>query len=70
MVEGPPLDRSVDRGRPFGRPFGLPFLGRTEEFLAKHLGGRAEAFEPPEGATATFPLETRSFEYEPAQVVY
>ncbi|EOD05634.1 hypothetical protein EMIHUDRAFT_107292 [Emiliania huxleyi CCMP1516] len=60
-----------DEGHGFARPANrIDFNGRTEEFLAKHLGGRAEAFEPPEGATATFPLETRSFEYEPAQVVY
>ena len=28
----------------------------VENFLAKHLGGRAEEFEEVEGATARFPL--------------
>ena len=30
--------------------------GRAEKFLAEHLGGRAEAFDGVEGATAQFPL--------------
>ena len=37
----------------------IDFNGRAEQFLAQHLGGRAEPFEKPEGATATFPLEER-----------
>jgi len=60
-----------DEGHGFARPANrIDFNGRTEEFLAKHLGGRAEPFEAPEGATATFPLQTEVYEYEPAQLIY
>ncbi|GMH47669.1 hypothetical protein TrVE_jg8291 [Triparma verrucosa] len=49
-----------DEGHGWARPDNrIDFNGRTELFLKKHLGGRAESFEPPEGATATFPLEER-----------
>merc|ERR1712032_595469 len=58
-----------DEGHGFARPANrIDFNGRTEEFLAKHLGGRAEAFETPEGATATFPLETKVVENAPLTV--
>jgi dipeptidyl aminopeptidase/acylaminoacyl peptidase len=50
-----------DEGHGFARPVNrIDFNGRTEAFLAKHLGGRAEAYEMLEGATAAFPLETRA----------
>eukprot|EP00591_Stephanopyxis_turris_P009698 CAMPEP_0195528684 /NCGR_PEP_ID=MMETSP0794_2-20130614/30939_1 /TAXON_ID=515487 /ORGANISM="Stephanopyxis turris, Strain CCMP 815" /LENGTH=665 /DNA_ID=CAMNT_0040659859 /DNA_START=116 /DNA_END=2113 /DNA_ORIENTATION=- len=50
-----------DEGHGFVRPNNkIDFNGRAEIFLAKHLGGRAEEFVRPEGATAVFPLETRS----------
>jgi len=46
-----------DEGHGFARPENrIDFNGRAELFLAKHLGGRAEAFDTPEGATARFPL--------------
>jgi dipeptidyl aminopeptidase/acylaminoacyl peptidase len=46
-----------DEGHGFGRPPNrIDFNGRTELFLEKHLGGRAEAFETVEGSTAQFPL--------------
>jgi len=46
-----------DEGHGFARPDNrIDFNGRTEEFLKKHLGGRAAEFVKPEGATATFPL--------------
>jgi dipeptidyl aminopeptidase/acylaminoacyl peptidase len=46
-----------DEGHGFARPPNrIDFNGRTELFLAKHLGGRAEAFESVEGSTAKFPL--------------
>jgi len=47
-----------DEGHGWARPVNrIDFNGRTEVFLAKHLGGRAEPFLKPEGSTATFPLE-------------
>jgi dipeptidyl aminopeptidase/acylaminoacyl peptidase len=46
-----------DEGHGFGRPDNrIDFNGRAEQFLAKHLGGRAEEFKDVDGATATFPL--------------
>lgn len=46
-----------DEGHGFARPENrIDFNGRAELFLAKHLGGRAEEFVQPEGATAKFPL--------------
>lgn len=46
-----------DEGHGFRRPANsVDFNGRAELFLAKHLGGRAEPFEKPEGSTAQFPL--------------
>jgi len=49
-----------DEGHGWARPPNrIDFNGRTELFLAEHLGGRSEPFTPPEGNTATFPLETR-----------
>ena len=46
-----------DEGHGFARPNNrIDFNGRSEEFLAKYLGGRAEPFAEVEGATATFPL--------------
>mmetsp|Transcript_8764 Transcript_8764/g.13113 ORF Transcript_8764/g.13113 Transcript_8764/m.13113 type:complete len:706 (+) Transcript_8764:82-2199(+) len=46
-----------DEGHGFARPDNrIDFNGRAEKFLAKHLGGRAEAFDGVEGATAQFPL--------------
>jgi dipeptidyl aminopeptidase/acylaminoacyl peptidase len=46
-----------DEGHGFARPDNrIDFNGRAEQFLARHLGGRAEAFEKPEGSTALFPL--------------
>ena len=60
-----------DEGHGFARPANrIDFNGRSEVFLAEHLGGRAEEFETPEGATATFPLREKAYEYEPAQLVY
>ena len=42
-----------DEGHGFARPENqLDFFGRVEEFLAKHLGGRAESWAKLEGATA------------------
>ena len=42
-----------DEGHGFARPENqLDFYGRTEEFLAKHLGGRAERWAKMDGATA------------------
>ncbi|HEY6194064.1 MAG TPA: S9 family peptidase [Candidatus Eisenbacteria bacterium] len=42
-----------DEGHGFARPENaLDFHGRAEEFLAKHLGGRAEPWTPSAGATA------------------
>jgi dipeptidyl aminopeptidase/acylaminoacyl peptidase len=42
-----------DEGHGFARPENnLDFYGRVEEFLAKHLGGRAERWKKIEGATA------------------
>jgi len=47
-----------DEGHGFARPDNrIDFNGRTEAFLEKHLGGRAEDFVEPKGATAVFPLE-------------
>mmetsp|Transcript_3487 Transcript_3487/g.5384 ORF Transcript_3487/g.5384 Transcript_3487/m.5384 type:complete len:676 (-) Transcript_3487:347-2374(-) len=47
-----------DEGHGFARPDNrIDFNGRTELFLAKHLGGRAEDFLKPDGSTASFPLE-------------
>ena len=48
----------------------IDFNGRTEVFLAEHLGGRAEAFEASGEATATFPLKTMAYEYPAAQAMY
>lgn len=46
-----------DEGHGFRRPENsVDFNGRAEVFLAKHLGGRAQPFEKPEGSTAQFPL--------------
>ena len=59
-----------DEGHGWARPANrIDFNGRTEEFLAKHLGGRAEAFEAPEGATATFPL-LKGYEYDAVQEMF
>jgi len=42
-----------DEGHGFARPENnLDFFGRVEEFLAKHLGGRAEPWQAQAGATA------------------
>jgi len=42
-----------DEGHGFARPENqLDFFGRVEEFLAKHLGGRAESWAKLDGATA------------------
>jgi dipeptidyl aminopeptidase/acylaminoacyl peptidase len=42
-----------DEGHGFGRPENqFDFYGRAEEFLAKHLGGRAEPWKKISGATA------------------
>jgi dipeptidyl aminopeptidase/acylaminoacyl peptidase len=47
-----------DEGHGFARPDNrIDFNGRVELFLQEHLGGRAEAFERPEGSTAEFPLQ-------------
>jgi len=60
-----------DEGHGFARPVNrIDFNGRTELFLEKHLGGRAEPFEAPEGSTATFPLTTSTYEYEPVQELF
>jgi len=41
-----------DEGHGFGRPENqFDFYGRGEEFLAKHLGGRAEPWKKIPGAT-------------------
>merc|ERR1711924_401112 len=49
-----------DEGHGWARPPNrIDFNGRTELFLKEHLGGRAEAFVPPEGNTAQFPLADR-----------
>jgi len=46
-----------DEGHGFARPENrIDFNSRAEEFLAKHLGGRAEPFQEVKGATAQFPL--------------
>lgn len=46
-----------DEGHGFARPDNrIDFNARAELFLQKHLGGRAEEFVQPEGATAVFPL--------------
>jgi dipeptidyl aminopeptidase/acylaminoacyl peptidase len=46
-----------DEGHGFARPDNrIDFNGRAEQFLARYLGGRAEAFEKPKGSTALFPL--------------
>ena len=50
-----PVDYVVysDEGHGFQRPENnLDFNGRTEEFLARHLGGRAEPWKKIEGSTA------------------
>ena len=60
-----------DEGHGFQRPANrIDFNGRTEEFLAEHLGGRAEEFKSPEGSTALFPLKTAVYEYAAAQESY
>jgi dipeptidyl aminopeptidase/acylaminoacyl peptidase len=42
-----------DEGHGFARPQNrLDFYGRAEQFLSKHIGGRAETFAAIEGATA------------------
>lgn len=47
-----------DEGHGFARPDNrIDFNARVELFLQKHLGGRAEDFERPDGSTATFPLQ-------------
>lgn len=44
----------TDEGHGFARPNNrLDFYGRVEEFLAKHLGGRAEAMKTVEGTSAS-----------------
>lgn len=49
-----------DEGHGFARPDNrIDFNGRAELFLAKHLGGRAQEFDPPKGSTAKFPLLER-----------
>lgn len=46
-----------DEGHGFARPENrIDFNARTDQFLAKHLGGRAEEFVETEGSTARFPL--------------
>ena len=46
-----------DEGHGWARPDNrIDFNGRAEQFLAAHLGGRAEPFEKPAGSTAQFPL--------------
>ena len=60
--KGIPVDYVLypDEGHGWARPVNrIDFNGRTELFLAEHLGGRSEPFEAPEGATAQFPLESR-----------
>jgi dipeptidyl aminopeptidase/acylaminoacyl peptidase len=43
----------TDEGHGFQRPENnLDFFGRAEEFLAEHLGGRAEPWKKIEGSTA------------------
>merc|ERR1712087_237745 len=60
-----------DEGHGFARPANrIDFNGRAEAFLAKHLGGRAEPFDKPEGSTATFPLEEMPYAYQPIQSVF
>merc|ERR1712087_339107 len=60
-----------DEGHGFARPANrIDFNGRAEAFLAKHLGGRAEPFDKPEGSTATFPLEEMAYAYQPIQGVF
>lgn len=60
-----------DEGHGWARPANrIDFNGRTEAFLAEHLGGRAEPFDAPEGATATFPLKTCPYEYPAAQAMF
>ena len=42
-----------DEGHGLARPENnLDFYGRVEEFLAKHLGGRAEPWKKIDGSTA------------------
>ncbi|HHC71770.1 MAG TPA: S9 family peptidase [Thiotrichales bacterium] len=44
----------TDEGHGFARPANrLDFFGRMERFLARHLGGRAEPFQPMEGSSAS-----------------
>lgn len=55
-----------DEGHGWARPANrIDFNARAEAFLAKHLGGRAQPFEKPEGSTAEFPLEARAAALEP-----
>lgn len=43
----------TDEGHGFARPENrLDFYGRAEEFLSKHLGGRAEPWKEIEGSSA------------------
>ena len=50
-----------DEGHGFVRPENrIDFNGRVEQFLATHLGGRAEDFANVEGSTAQFPLLERA----------
>ena len=43
----------TDEGHGFARPPNqLDFIGRAEQFLAEHLGGRTEPFSPIEGSSA------------------
>ena len=57
--EGIPVEYVLypGEGHGFARPENkIVFQGRVEQFLAKHLGGRAEEFVKIEGATPIFPL--------------
>ena len=43
----------TDEGHGFARPDNrLDFYGRVDEFLAKHLGGRAEPWQEIKGSSA------------------
>ena len=54
-----------DEGHGFARPDNrIDFNGRAELFLKRHLSGRAESFEKPEGSTAEFPLDIKDKEKE------
>jgi dipeptidyl aminopeptidase/acylaminoacyl peptidase len=54
-AKGLPVEYVVyqDEGHGFARPENrLDFYGRAEQFLARHIGGRAEPFGPIQGTTA------------------